>query len=259
MSGRTLIQRLIGGLALMIGCGLYFGPAECVAGSLTVDAGFDLFATTTGSSFPGLGDLVGVPLGGVFENTDTIIQRTQAVTVAAPGDTGTTQLSVFALQLETAMPISFMGGPLGDYFVTLQSIRGGPASTGSMNITFASTAGGTFTSTLDLNLDIRFGSLTGPIVDSLNNLALTNSGDSWGRTPTPGALLITGLNYLLNGTDTSNDFWPGVPLTETHPGGGEHVVDPAGNLIPEPSALVSGSIAILIGLACARWRGLRTG
>ena len=166
-------------------------------GSLTVDAGYDLFASAPGTSFPGLGLLVGVPLG-TFNfgsgpvpvgNADTIAHRLSDVTVAVVGNTGVTPLQLLALQLETAAPVNFAGNGLDNYFMTLQSVHGGPATVGSMSITFGSTTGGTFSSSLDVFFDIREGSLLGPIVFA-SDLVATNSGDLWGRVASPGAVTI---------------------------------------------------------------------
>jgi hypothetical protein len=111
-----------------------------------------------------------------------------------------------ALQLETVAPVSFGGGPLGYYFVTLQSSGGGPASTGSMTVN-----NGTFSSSLDVFFDIRYGSLSGPIVAASDTL-LVDPGSPWSHTAPPGSVLIPGVNYDLNGTDTSADFFPGPGL-----------------------------------------------
>lgn len=255
------IKHLMLGLAIGIAALALSGEARA-QGSLTVAAGYDLFTTEPdGTTFPGLGNLMGVPLGTYnfgsgpvsVGTADTIIQRTDTVTVGASGDTGTTGLVMNALQLETVAPVNF-GGVVGDYFVTLQSTRGGPASTGSMSITFGSPLGGTFTSSLDVFFDIHFGSLTGPIVYS-SDLVLTNSGDTWGRTPPIGAELINGINYLLDGKDTNQDFWPGVPLIESHPNGAMHTVTYA--MTPEPSTWVMLITAGVLVPAYAGWRRRR--
>ncbi len=261
MRSRHCLRLLIGALAL--GFLVVLQPAWCLAGGLQVNAGYDLFTTDASqTSFPGLGDLMGVPLstynfgsGSVLVgNTDTIIKRNSNVSVAAVGDTGTTSLSVFALQLETVNKVNFANNGLADYFVTLQSIHGGPASTGSMDITFNTATSGTFKSSLDLFFDIRMGSLTGKIVDSLN-LTLTNSGADWSNMAPAGSVLINGINNNLNGKDITNDFWPNT-ITEKHPTGGQHVVDPAS--VPEPNGLAMALAAILMGLACRRRRARRT-
>src|SRR5258708_39408506 len=87
---------------------------DCWAVSLTVNSGYDLFGSAPGTSFPGLGPLVGVPLGAydfgsgpvAVGNTDTIVRRLSNVTVAAAGNTAPTNLTVLALQLETAAPVN---------------------------------------------------------------------------------------------------------------------------------------------------------
>jgi len=226
------------------------------AGSLTVNSGYDLFASGPGTSFDPLGPLVGVPIG-TFDfgsgpvsvgDADTIVHRLDPVTVAAVGDTGTTRLEMLALQLMTATPVNFGGFGLDNYFITLQSA---PPSTGSMAITFTSLDGGTFTSSLNVLFDIRKGGLTGNIVFSNTDpLLLTNPGAAWDRDPPLGAVLINGINRFLNGTDNGTDFWP-LPFTETEPGA-VHPVRPA--MVPEPGSWLLGTTAVVIGLGYSRWR-----
>jgi hypothetical protein len=229
----------------------------CVAGSVKaveppVLPGYDLFQTQDGTSFDGI-PFIGVPLGtynfggsiGVQNTgfTDTIIQRLTEAT--APSTTVSLQMD--ALQLETAAPTN-LGAGVGNYFITLQSVRGGPASTGTMTVNFnGSGTGGTFTSALDVNFDVRFGSLTGPIVAS-QDLALSNSGDTWVHTPTPGSVLINGANFDLNGVDGTNDFFPGT-IVEKHPSGGaQHQATPVDAFydpVPEPSTTAAMSLGFL--------------
>jgi hypothetical protein len=151
-----------------------------------------------------------------------------------------TPLLMNALQLESVGPTTFGGlYPLNTYYVTLNPSA---ASTGAMTITFATPTSGTFTSTLDVNFEINAGSLTGTTVYT-GDLTLTNAGDTWSTTP--GTPVIPGVNYKLNDTDTSNDFWPGTPLIESHPGQGIHTV-----MDPSPVPSPSGPIALL-GLVVA--------
>jgi hypothetical protein len=245
-----------------------------------------LLATAPGTSFPGLGNLVGVPLGkydfgsglvGVGD-TDTIIQRTADATVTAVGQTAmNVPFNLVALQMETATPVNFNGNGLDNYFITLQSTHGGPVSTGTANITFLSTGGGYFTTSFDVNFDIHEGSLTGQIVDS-ETLPLTNTdGVYWEHSPPlPGGVLIPRVNYSLftQGLppfDPSQDFWPVMPVppgvVPTQPPGGpggfgdftvwtddelqRHVVGNAS--IPEPSTWIMLVTAALIVPAYARW------
>ncbi len=152
--------------------------------------------------------------------------------------------------------VNVPGVGTGHLFVTLAPTTPTASVASSMGLmTITSGSPGTFSSTLNLNLDIYLGSLTGTFLTS-TSLTLTSSGDSWSHTnTTPWAVLIPGVNYELNGgTDTSADFWPGVPLMEDSSGAAHHYVDPGGTTtIPEPSSWVLGAIAVVIGMAGAGW------
>jgi hypothetical protein len=234
-------------------------PAHLVSG--TVDPGWDLFQTQAGTQFMGV-PLTGVPLGTYnfggsignqnVGNADTIVQRLNAASSVVIGS-DTVSLQMNALQMVTAAPVTLGGGPLGLYYFTLQSTDNtGPASTGSMTITFDSPTSGTFTSSLDVFFDIHFGALNGPIV-SQGDLTLTNSGDAWSDTAPATSQIINGVNYMLNGSDITNDFWPAAPLTETEAGVGTHVVAPAGATVPMPKSLWCG-LALFAGMALIKFR-----
>jgi PEP-CTERM motif len=263
-------------LRMVSACGVFglaailLMPTEGRAG-FDVAPGYDLFQTVPTTYFPPLGALTGVPLGTYnfggsvgLQNTgtaDTIIQRTTAATgsVSTPG---TSPLVVDALQLETASPTSFNGGPIGNYFVTLQSVRGGTASTGSITISFnAGGLSGTFSSSIDVFFDVRYGSLTGSIVYSGDDV-LTSTNVPWSDVAPAGALAITGVNQYLSGVngDTSEDFWPATPFSEvsgstTDPNTIYHSVTYA-VVVPEPaSVLMLGMGTISLGLYGWRRRG----
>jgi hypothetical protein len=227
------------------------------AGSLmaqSVDPGYDLLATQPGTTFMGA-PFEGVPLGsynfgGVIGvqpvgTTDTIVQRLAAV--SAP--VGTTPLLMDALQLQSTTPISLGGGPLGFYYITLQSADNtGPASTGAMTINFAPN---TFSSSLDVFFDVHFGALNGPIVLQ-SDAILSSSGTAWGNVAPPGAITIPGANLNLNGTNNAADFWPVGPFTESEPGV-THSVDNAA--VPEPA---TGALLLLGVALCALCRPRRS-
>jgi hypothetical protein len=226
--------------------------------SAQVNTGWDLLQTQAPTSFGGV-PFEGVPLG-TFDfggaiglqgvgSTDTIVRRLSAATVALP----TIPIELVALHLMSEVPADF-GFGVGFYFVTLQSERGGPASAGRMTINGLATEGnphGTFDSFFDVFFDIRLGGLNGPIALS-DSLTLSSSNVPWGHVPPPGALLIDGVNHLLNGLDIDNDFWPIGAFTETHPSGALHTVTTTG--VPEPATMVllGAGLAMLAGFVRRR-------
>jgi hypothetical protein len=229
----------------------------------TVSSGYDLFTTVAAGTFydaPGLdlGNLQGVPLntynfGAPYGlqnvgSTDTIIQR------LAPGTTlpGTFNLQVDALQLETVAPISLFGGQYA--FVTLDPSE---VSSGTMSINAGTP--GTFTSTLNVYFDVYVGSsfvaaLTTTPVATGQEETFTSSG-TWSSNAPPGALLIPGVNYELDGSDTSEDFWPAAAVVETSPDA-NHEVDPTVPDATSTLALVLMPLG-LVALAAARGKVAR--
>ena len=88
---------------------------------------------------------------------------------------------------------------------------------------------------MDLNLDVHKGSLNGKIVDSFNNIVIKGGPTNWGRTAPPGKLKIQGVNFMLDGKDTNEDFWITPKST------------------PEPSTWIMLLTAGLIVPVYARW------
>src|SRR5215469_10819632 len=133
---RAIRNAAVCGLVVVVAT--LMGPGVCrAATTFQVAQGWDLFQTDpTGTTFPGLGNLMGVPLGtfdfdntfgrniGVQNvgNTDTIIERDSIALGAAPGPSpATIPIAMDALHLETVVPVNFNGNGLDTYFVTLQS------------------------------------------------------------------------------------------------------------------------------------------
>lgn len=218
--------------------------------------GWDLLATTPGTSFAGV-PFEGVPLGS-FDfggtigtrgtgNADTIVQRLGPALLPL----SVIPIELVALQLKSIVPVD-MGAGLGFYFITLQKTRGGPASVGQQTIRFDTPNSGTFDSFFDVFFDLRFDDLTGPIVLS-DQLRLQSSNTPWTTTPPPGAVQIDGVNRLLNGTNTDGDFWPG-PISEQHPSGAQHNVTTA---TPEPASISLLCVGVA-SVAGYRWRRRKT-
>jgi hypothetical protein len=221
---------------------LALGTLICGLGSplssraVLVDAGWDLF-TTVGTTYFNAMNWQGVPLGTYnfggaigsqsVGNTDTIMQRVNAV----PDGGGSTALNLVALQLESINAPSL--------YLTLQSVHGGTASTGQATIN----ADGTFNSFFDVWFDVRYGGLDGTIVQS-GAMELDTSG-TWSHTAPAGALKIEGVNYLLNGTDTSADFWVIGPLSHTNPDDPSHPHHDVVVTTPEPTTMIAGALLLL--------------
>jgi hypothetical protein len=261
--------------ALMAAAGLIALSVATRTDADTVLAGWDLFQTETGTSFDGVA-FSGVPIGTGYTfpatnpegnpinprnpnlgPTDTIIERNQNVT-AAPGGSGTTTLTFDALQLVTTAPVAagtFGPGSLaGNYYITLNPTV---ASTGTMTINFANPTpgppppaqpiGGTFSSTLDVNYELHYGSLTGTVVTT-GSVTLASSGTvDWTHYPLADQVQITNVNSILNTTDHSNDFFLVGPLTEKEPGALHIVVEAGTQSIPEPSTFVLAGFGLAFG------------
>jgi hypothetical protein len=249
---RTLKGVFIFGLLLLAVAQLGF------AARFDVVLGSDYFVTQPGTMFMGV-PFTGVPTGP--GGSDTIVQRQQNVDLGTGGPTaGTTPLLMTQLELVSTAPTDF-GLGTGFYYITLQSNRGGPATTGTMVINL--TAGddhtpsvpeGTFSSFFDVFFDIRLGSATGPIAQS-TDLTLTNSGASWDANPAPADILVPGLvgdlnanlhtNKIQNVDINNMDFFPVGVFQESHPGQGVHVVSTTQTPEPGTMALVGAALLFL--------------
>ncbi len=285
---RTLRRAAIAGLTTAV-LGLIH-PTTGRADVLQVDPGYDLFQTDPSQTTFTLGasslNFMGVPLGtfsfgggpnvGVG-STDTIVQRLDTASAVA-GGTGTTGLQIVALQLESVAAVDltpFGGTGMGHIFATLDPTQ----TKGSMSITFdpPATVGnifGTFTSDLPVTIDLRAGSITATPFTTASFTLSTSAATPWTFIAPTGSVLIDGVDHNLNGTDNTNDFWPGVSgvVTPGVPGGytgaggpndsygfldksskgdeSHFVVSPK---VPEPSALANLGIAGLLGLGYS-WR-----
>jgi hypothetical protein len=241
-------------LALAGLCGVVFLQTSSRAD--TVLPGYDLFTTDPSTSFDGL-NWAGVPLstpsggpntynfGGSIGVqyvglTDTIMQRLGTWNSTTPGNPPIS-LQMDALQFASTTP---MFGPGVYGYITLD-----PGYTSGGTVTINSD--GTYSTSFNVYFDIHEGSLTGPMYGTVQDLALTGSG-AWQHPPTPGGptITISGVNYWLDGTDTSEDFWPdingaGGPFTESASAFSESHVFSTSDPIPEPSGLALLGLGML--------------
>jgi hypothetical protein len=212
----------------------------------TIHSGWDLFVTDPLSSVLGV-SFVGVPLGtfdfggsiGVQNvgNVDTIIQRPNNI-VGSGNNYPYFTATLVAWQLRSANPTDF-GGIFGSipyayYYLTLDNnyTSGDTANWITFN---PGGTNGTFGDTLEVHFAMRYGSLTGPVVWN-SSCTLVNTWATWSREGSY-PIVIDGVNHLLNGTDTSEDFWVNTIIHVS--GGGEYI-----HIVPEPSVC---SLAVCLG------------
>jgi len=221
---------------------------------------------------------VGVPLGSFnFGGTigvqstgtaDTIVHRLAAAGVPGPVPPPQTAtpipIEMVALHLMSVNPI----GPGGSFlFITLQSERGGPASTGTMTIRFDLEPSGpppdqpdhgNWGSLINVAFDVRQGFLGGPIIDS-GVLPLTTPGfppalaEDWSHFPPLNSLEIDGVNRFLAGQgNRTQDFWP-IGIVEESELRAIHIVQTA-RAVSEPSTLVLLGFGLMVLAAIGRKR-----
>src|SRR5260221_6761218 len=165
-------------ILLVLGFSMAVSAADIDPTVPSVALGSDYFATQPGTHFNfggGIGDvnLLGLPIGPF--NTDTIIQRrADAVLGGQP-----IPIQMVALSLKSTAPVS-VGGSFFDVFITLD-----PANlandTGTMSIAGNTTAGGTFSSALNVFFQAHFAPTgAGSAFDVFNQVAVTSSGTPWG-------------------------------------------------------------------------------
>jgi hypothetical protein len=231
------------------GLGLVVAALACPSPSRangTVYSGWDLLISSADTTFMDM-HWQGVPYG-TFDFgsgstntllTDTIVHRLITVSSSDPHPQFTgSQFVMEGWQLQCVEDPTL--------FLTLQSTHGGPASTAELDIDFTNH---TFSSSLTNYWDLRYGGVDGSIINN-GSCILTTSGNIWSNAPgpsyDPGAIPeIGGVNYLLNGTDITEDFWPMDWVTYAMPNGWEHTVG-----VPEP-----GSVSLLCaGGLLALWQ-----
>jgi hypothetical protein len=267
-----MYKRLVkSSLALGLG-GILWLPSALHAQQ--VGSGYNNFDTQTTGSPPTMFDGVpwqGVPIGtfdfggslGVQNvgNTDTIMQRTGTATLGESFN-----LTVLALQLQTVTPVSLGGGPLGYYYATLNPNL---PSTGSATILSFPTAGysyanpgsgspGTFSDSFTVNLNVMYGSLSGPIVAQQGLTFQLSQGDWQTLLPPPSAPPIVHVNNEGPGdyhvVSLDPDANPAGINDPGYPDDGDELFYPFGvSEVPEPSSLALLGLGA-VSLLTRKWR-----
>ncbi|MGH8672233.1 MAG: PEP-CTERM sorting domain-containing protein [Burkholderiales bacterium] len=239
------------GASVLLLAGLGLTPALATS----IDPGFDLFATSAGTSvdLPGIGSvaLQGVPIGP--RNTDTIVRRSMGIDPFSVGDTDVSiPIELVALSLHSVKPVP-LGSSFFDVFVTLDPNPMGP-TTGGMRVSHELTDGGTFDAQLPVNALLTFIEVGNPGNQIANSFfdVFVSLDAPWSHTPSPGD--------AHNALFPAGGFFPGViPGT----GGQTRIFDEQAQFAlhrvrpsPEPASLAlfgAGAFA----LACYRRKDQR--
>ena len=211
----------------------------------TVLLGSDYLATIPTTSFVGIGNLQGLPIGPA--NTDTIVQRQAncTITLSASGSNCTIPIEMVALSLQsTTNPLLL--------------VRESPtlSSKGEMMLTSnGSGTGGTFTSSF---FDVFFELSTNggaTWIPQQPGLPLTG-GSTWSTIPS--GILVTGpvgdqaANFHTGKAAGQFDFYPGS-IIEEHPEGASAAMHSAMVATPEPGTWLL--VATALGLLTLTRRG----
>jgi len=199
-----------------------------------IGPGFDLFHTLPGTfhNIPNMG------IGVVFfqggrpllddTNTDTIVERLQGIDPFPVGGTGTIPIILRGLSLQSVVPVN-IGGTFFDIFATAAATQ----DLGSMTVVHSTANGGTFTSTLPVNVLLTFMQVGGGMSFSTTFSTILTANCAWSHTPPP--------NYPMPPQFPSGRFFVVGPCIEFSPlqngvSNEVHVVEPART--PEPTALL---------------------
>jgi len=150
--------------------------------------------------------------------TDTIVERLATATSGSP----TIAIEIVALSLRSVTPVPINAGPAQYIYVTLNQDNGSQMTIGGLGS--ETNPHGTFSSTLDFDFDVRTAGPTGPIQGTFSKVFTATP--KWKHTTT--GLRILGVNFLLNGVDTSEDFHA-VGLVIHDSGADKHVVGTKGD------------------------------
>ena len=218
----SLIRRLLCALVVTIALG-----AAHTASADPILPGFDLFNTRPGTFhiIPGIGIVLftgGPPLI-PGTNTDTIVERLQGIDPFPVGASGTIQIILRELSLQSVAPVN-IGGTLFNISATAAPMQ----DLGSMTIFHSTVDGGVFTATLPVNVLLTFMPVGGGMSFSTTFSTVLTSNCLWSHTPPPG--------YPTSPEFPSGRFFVIGPCVEISLTQNEvHVVEPA--QVPEPATL----------------------
>lgn len=169
--------------------------------------------------------------------TDTIVRRLEEADGVTDGGSDTIDIELVGLSLISID--TYFTGAISELVVgrVLKDVTNdlwihGEDLGSSMEITFDDMNGGTFSSELNLRIDL-YGHTSKSFLGSVLK-TFTTTGAVWDRTPD--GLTIEGVNYLLNGTDSTEDFFPVGPIPHETGDGDLHEVLPPPP-VPVPAAL----------------------
>lgn len=220
----TLIRRLVWAFVITIALG-----AGHTASADPILPGFDLFATQPGTfaNIPGVGPVFfmgGQPLI-PGTNVDTIVERLQGINPFPIGGTGTIDIILRELSLQSIAPVN-IGGTFFDVFVTeLPNQR-----LGTMTVVHTNANGGVFSSSLPIDALLTFTPVGGGMSFSMNFAATLTSNCEWSHTPPPG--------YPMPPQFPAGRFFPiAQRCIEMSSSGNEVHIVTAGQ-VPEPATLL---------------------
>jgi hypothetical protein len=246
-------MRILMPVCMLLAALLAMSAANVSAGPIGL--GFDRLHTPAGGAIleiPGIlpSGLLTIPLEGLPPagpgTPDTVVQRLNDL---PSGDTGTIQIEIVELSLQSIAPVD-VSGNLFDVFVTLDPAN---PSLGNYQVTVHDDAsgGGTFDAFFDVFVEIEFVEIGNPAnsISQSGHFQATSSGTPWSHTPPP---LYPPDPVIPHGdfhvTSQGIQFASG-PLVQ---------LLPLSMAVPEPASWVISCQAILLGLGCAVVRRRRS-
>jgi hypothetical protein len=208
---------------------IVFGVAH-TASADPIGPGFDLFATQPGTfaNIAGIGmvSFMGGPTPLIpGTNVDTIVQRLQGINPFPVGGSGTIDIVLRELSLQSVGPVNINGTLFNIFAVALPD-----QTLGTMTIFHTNAGGGTFNSSLPINAQLTFVPVGVGMSFSMNFSTTLISSCGWSHTAPP--------NYPTDPQHPSGGFFVVGPCIEdsTITGNERHIVTLAQT--PEPAALL---------------------